>query len=161
MTAPAAPASALLAAARERLAGSAQERIGVDAAQRRIFGITRTPRIVPAGFAWHVGVLLITDAGVLATGDVLRARTEVRRGFTAESQRARAERAAAAVRGGFADGETLHVGWREIDVAAVDRGEASAPLSVRDGVVSVQWSSGSAARPLVDYLDEHLQMRGL
>ncbi|BDZ40528.1 hypothetical protein [Microbacterium suwonense] len=57
-----------------------------------------------AGEAWHLGVLLLTDDGVAETGEILRAAEEVRRGYPAESARARAERRAQARRGGFAEG---------------------------------------------------------
>ena len=86
---------------------------------RRVLGIARSPRIVRVGAAWHLGVLLLGDDAVLATGDIVRARQEAPRGFTAESQRQRAELAAAARRGGFAEGETVHIGWRMLDPDAV------------------------------------------
>ena len=89
---------------------------------RRILGVARAPRIVRRGAAWHLGVLLLTDDAVLATGEIVRARQEARRGYTAESQRQRAELAAAARRGGFAEGETVHLGWRMLDPDVVDAG---------------------------------------
>ena len=67
---------ALLAGARRRLAGAPRERLGDWAHTRRLLGFGRAPRIVPVGEAWHVGVLLIGDAEVWATGEVLRARAE-------------------------------------------------------------------------------------
>lgn len=146
--------------ARRRLAGSPVERLGVEATSRRLLGFGRAPRIVPAGEAWHVGVLLITADEVHATGDVLRAREEAVRGYTAESQRARAALASAAFRGGFGDGETVHVGWRPIDLDAVARGERSGPLLLQDGVAHVVWSASGGIRPLADYLDDQLALRG-
>ncbi len=104
--------TALFDDARTRLAGLPRERLGRSVPARRILGIARAPRIVPVGEAWHLGVLLLTDDAVLATGDIVRARFEVRRGYAAQSQRERAELAAAAFRGGFAEGEPVHVGWR-------------------------------------------------
>ena len=83
---------------------------------------------------------------------------EAPRGFTAESQRARAELAAAASRGGFAEGETVHVGWRMLDLDAVARGEASGPLAWRDGVPSVRWSAAGGCVPLAAYLDERIAL---
>jgi len=150
---------AVLDAARRRLAGSPRERLGDWAQTRRLLGFGRAPRIVPVGEAWHVGVLLIADAEVYATGEVLRARTEAPRGYTAEAQRERSERAGAAARGGFADGEVVHLGAVPIDLEAVRRGEASGPLSVVEGVPHVRWSASGAPRPLADYLDEQLQLR--
>ena len=146
----------LLHAARERLAGAPREGLGELVEPRRVFGISRAPRIVPRGTAWHLGVLLLTDDAVLATGEILRARTEAVRGFTAESQRRRSELAAAARRGGFGEGATVHIGWRMLDPAAVERGEASAPLALVDGVPSVRWSSSGGYVPLERYLDERV-----
>lgn len=154
-----ASASSLIAAARTRLAGAPRERLGERLESRKVFGIGRAPRIVPVGDAWHLGVLLIGDEQVFATGEVLRARADAIRGFTAESQRERADRAAAAVRGGFAEGETVHVGWHEIDLSTVDAGAASDPLSIVAGVPHVRWNPAGGTRPLADYLDEQLSLR--
>ena len=109
-SAPSPALDALLDDARRRLAGAPRERLGDWAQARKLLGFGRAPRIVPVGEAWHVGVLLIADAEVYATGEVLRARTEAPRGYTAQAQRERSERAAAAARGGFADGEVVHLG---------------------------------------------------
>ena len=140
-------------------AGIAATALGDWVQARRLLGFGRAPRIVPVGDVWHVGVLLIADAEVYATGEVLRARTEAPRGYTAEAQRERSERAAAAARGGFADGEVVHLGAEPLDLGALRRGEASGPLSVVAGVVHVRWSASGAPRPLADYLDEQLALR--
>lgn len=149
-------ASELFDAARDRLRDAPREALGELVVPRRILGLARAARIERRGDAWHLGVLLVTDDAVLATGDIIRARAEVRRGYTAESQRRRAELAAAARRGGFAEGETVHLGWRMLDPGAVDRGAASGPLAVVDGVVSVRWSATAGFMPLERYLDERI-----
>ncbi|WP_405372014.1 MULTISPECIES: glutaminase [unclassified Microbacterium] len=149
----------ILDVARARLQGSPRERLGVWASSRRILGLGRAPRILPLTEAWHVGVLLIGDDRVFATGEVLRARHDAVRGFTAESQRARSDRAAAAHRGGFAEGEVVHLDWTELDPGAVDRGETSGILSRVGGIVQVRWSSTGASRPLAAYLDDMLSLR--
>lgn len=148
----------LLDAARARLTDAPREALGELIVPRRVLGVGRAPRIVRRGAAWHLGVLLLTEDAVLATGDIVRARQEVRRGFAAESQRQRAELAAAARRGGFAEGETVHIGWAELDPDAVDRGAASGPLALRDGVVSVRWSAAGGFMPLAAYLDERVEL---
>ncbi|MET0672532.1 MAG: glutaminase [Microbacterium pygmaeum] len=150
--------AAVLDAARGRLVGAPQEAIGELLAPRRILGMARAPRIVRHGRAWHLGVLLLTDDAVLGTGEILRAREAAPRGFTAESQRRRAELAGAARRGGFAEGETVHVGWEVLDVDAVDRGAASGPLALRDGVPSVRWSSTGGLVPLESYLADRIDL---
>ncbi|WP_194409500.1 glutaminase [Microbacterium cremeum] len=146
----------LLTAARERLRAAPREALGELVELRRILGVARQPRIARRSEAWHLGVLLLTDDAVLATGDIVRARQEARRGYTAESQRRRAELAAAARRGGFAEGEIVHIGWRMLDPDAVDRGEASGPLAPVDGVVSIRWSAAGGFVPLERYLDERI-----
>ncbi|MFT4137020.1 glutaminase [Microbacterium sp.] len=148
----------LFARARRRLAGRPREALGELVLPRRVLGVGRAPRIVPVGEAWHIGVLLLTDDEVLATGEILRAREEVRRGYPAQSQRERAELAAAAFRGGFAEGQVVHLGWTRLEPDAVARGEASGPLSLVDGVAHVRWSPTAAPRPLVDYLDDQLSL---
>lgn len=146
----------LVDTARARLAGAPREGLGELVEPRRLLGMGRAPRIVPRGTAWHLGVLLVGDDAVYSTGDVLRARAEARRGFAAESQRRRAELAAAARRGGFAEGATVHVGWRMLDLDAVGRGEASGPLAMVDGIPSVRWSSAGGYVALERYLDERV-----
>lgn len=148
--------AALLDAARARLVAAPREGLGELVEPRRILGLGRAQRIVPRGAAWHLGVLLLTDDAVLATGEILRARTEPRRGYTAESQRHRAELAAAARRGGFDEGATVHLGWRMLDPEAVDRGEASGPLALVAAVPSVRWSAAGGYQPLDRYLDERI-----
>ncbi|SFI57993.1 MULTISPECIES: hypothetical protein [Microbacterium] len=154
-----ATASTLLATARERLRGAPQERLGEAVAPRRVFGLGRAARVVPVHEAWHVGVLLLSDDAAFATGEILRAQSEAIRGFTAESQRARAELAAAARRGGFGEGEVVHLAWQPLDIPLVDRGGTSGPLSVVGGVVHVRWSAAGGTRPLADYLAEQLSLR--
>jgi hypothetical protein len=151
--------SDILDAARAHLTGAPREALGAWAASRRLLGIGRAPRIVRVGEAWHLGVLLLGDGDVYATGEVLRAREDVVRGYTAQAQRERFERAAAAYRGGFADGETVHIAWTPIDVAVVDAGGSSGPLSLTYGVPMVRWSASASPRPLADYLDELLSLR--
>jgi len=153
-----APTAALIDAARGRLRAAPRERLGERATARRMFGIGRAARIVPLEEVWHVGVLLIGDARVLATGRVIRARAEVIRGYPAQSQRERAELAAAARRGGFAEGETLHLDWTALDVPAVDAGGSSGPLSLEDGVPYVRWTAVGGIRPLADYLRDQLSL---
>lgn len=147
------PTAALLNDARRRLSGTPREGLGMLRRSR-----WRADRIVRAGEAWHLGVLLLTDDGVLATGEILRAAEEVRRGYTAESARARAERRAQARRGGFGEGEVVHLGWQVLDPDAVDSGAASGPLALIDGVPGVRWSPGGALVPLAGYLDERIAL---
>ena len=152
----------LFAAARERLAGVPTEPLGELVAPRRVLGIARAPRIAPRGAAWHLGALLLTDRAVLATGEIVRSRREAPRGYTAESQRRRSELAAAAFRGGFAEGTPVHIGWHELDPddasipAAGDA--ASALLAMVDGVASIRWSPAGGYVPLAAYVEERVEL---
>ncbi|MBB3157129.1 hypothetical protein FHS07_000813 [Microbacterium proteolyticum] len=146
----------ILSAARARLGDAPRERLGELQEGRRLLGIPRATRIAPRGTAWHLGALLLTDDGVLATGDIVRSRAEVRRGFAAESQRRRAELSAAAARGGVPEGETVHIEWHPIDLASVDAG--STPLAVRGGEALVRWSAAGGYMPLTRYLDERIDL---
>ncbi|MBD3943194.1 glutaminase [Microbacterium sp. NEAU-LLC] len=147
--------AALFDDARARLtaAGAPREALGELVVPRRILGVARAPRIERRGAAWHLGALLLTDDAVLATGEIVRARQEARRGYTAESQRQRSELAFAARRGGFAEGETVHVGWRALSVDTPD-----APLALQDGIPSIRWSAAGALMPLHAYLDERVAL---
>jgi hypothetical protein len=146
----------ILAAARAALADAPRERIGELQEGRRLLGIPRAPRIVPRGTAWHLGALLLSDGDVLATGDIVRSRAEVRRGFAAESQRRRAELAAAAARGGVPEGQTVHIGWHPVDLTRLSAN--STPLAVRDGEPLVRWSAAGGYMPLARYLDERIEL---
>lgn len=148
-----ATASDLLTRAVGELAGLPKEGLGEERESR-----WRGRRIVRVGEAWHLGVLLLTDTHALATAEVLRAADPGRRGYTAESARERAARRAEALRGGFGEGEVVHVGWHEIDVRAVDAGGASAPLATIDGVPSVRWSTAGAFMPLDAYLRDRVDL---
>lgn len=145
----------LLDAARVRLTAAAapREALGELVVPRRILGVARAARIERRGTAWHLGALLLTDDAVLATGEIVRARQEARRGYTAESQRQRSELAFAARRGGFAEGETVHVGWRALRLDPLD-----APLAAQDGIPSIRWSAAGALMPLQAYLDERVAL---
>lgn len=146
-------AAELLAAARTALIGMPREGLGEERSSR-----WRGDRIVRVGEAWHVGVLLLTDDRALATSEVLRAADPGRRGYTAESARQRAARRQMALRGGFAEGEVVHVGWSTIDVDVVDAGGSSGPLASIDGVPHVRWSGAGAYTPLDAYLGERIDL---
>lgn len=143
----------LLAHAVRELADAPKEGLGEEKVSR-----WRGRRIVRVGDAWHLGALLLTETHALATAEVLRAADPGRRGYTAESARARAERRAEALRGGFREGEVVHVGWTVIDVDAVDAGGSSGPLALIDGIPSVRWSAAGGFMPLEAYLRERLEL---
>lgn len=152
----------LLRDARARLADVPRVPLGRIADPPRLLSAFVGTRIVPDGSVWPLGVLLLgVDRrgidGLWATGEVVRARPEDRRGYTAESARRRGELAAAASRGGFADGVAVQLPSMRIDVEAVE-GESAGPLGVVDGVVSVRWSPAAPLTPLAPYLDERIRL---
>lgn len=128
---------------------------------RGLTGLSGASRMVPAGRAWRLGVVLLEATGRLhATGGVTRAivplRAVTNRSAAAESRR---EDRRAAARGPFPEGEVVNFGYTPLalDTAALKAG--SGPLSVRDGVVMVRWSDGDETlgiRPLADYLADRV-----
>lgn len=119
----------------------------------------RAPRIERVGAAWRLGVLLVTaDAGLLAVGEVVRAAPEARRGFTAESAKERAEHRAAAVRGGFAPGDIVHIDWTAIDLDAVEAGGESGPVRAGADGPQVRWSAAGGWVDLATYLRERVAL---
>ncbi len=151
-------AETLIGEARERLRAAPRVVLGELVVPRRFAGFGRSPRIEPRAEAWHLGALLIGDESTYATGKVVRAREEVRRGYTAQSQVERAELGAAAWRGGFPEGTVVHVDWQLVDFEALAGGAASGPLIVRDRMPFIRWSAAGAYRPLASYLDERVAL---
>jgi hypothetical protein len=152
-------ARTLLDDARARLAaaGAPRERLG-ELVRPRVLAGLRAPKIVPRDEAWRVGVLLVGEREVYAAGNVVRAGDPGRRGFASDAARIRAEVAAAATRGGFTDGETVHLDWRVLDLSALARGETTGPLALVDGTPSVRWSPAAGLVPLAGYLDERIAL---
>ena len=153
----------LLLDARTRLAGIEQVPIGRLADPPRLLSAFVGTRIVPDGSVWALGVLLLgVDRrgvdGVWATGEVVRARPEDRRGYTAESARRRGELAAAASRGGFADGVAVQLPAMRLDVASLAEEDSAGPLAIIDGVPMVRWSASAPMMPLAPYLDERIRL---
>ena len=152
-------AQTLLDAARARLAeaGAPRERLG-EIVRPRVLAGMRSPKIVPRDAAWRIGVLLLGERDVYAAGNVVRAGDPGRRGFASDAARVRAEVAAAATRGGFGDGETVHLDWKILDLPALARGEATGPLALVAGTPSIRWSPAAGLVPLGGYLDERIAL---
>lgn len=153
----------LVAECRDRLlaAGIPTEPVGEYEASRRRFLITRAERIVPLTRAWRLGILLIDEAGELrAAGATLRAHLPPPiLGYASESARHRDELRHAAIRGGFAEGETIHYDTYVIDCDVV-RAETG-PISLRDGRPVVRWhlnTSLTSAIPLETYLEDRIDL---
>ena len=148
----------LLQDARARLADVPRVPLGRIADPPRLLSAFVGTRIVPDGSVWPLGVLLLgVDRrgvdGLWATGEVVRARPEDRRGYPAESARRRGELAAAASRGGFADGVAV-----QLPSLRIDEQDPAGPLGIVDGVISVRWSPAAPLTPLAPYLDERIRL---
>lgn len=113
------------------------------------------------GSAWIVGRLLVTtDGELLAATHTLRAHVpKPHINYPSESARERDQLRHAAIRGGFREGETVH--WDAQPIVAAELTDASAPVLLREGMLLVLWSSTApvdSAKPLVDYLSEHIEL---
>lgn len=148
----------LFAAARGRLTEAPQELLGQWRTPRRVLGIGAEPKIVAVGTAWHIGAILLTDDAVAVVGEVVRVSDPGRRGYAAESARARAATRAAALRGRVPEGSTIHLGWRPVDVEQLDAGVVTDPFLLVDSVPMIRWSAAGQPMPLADYLAERTEL---
>ncbi|MDJ1370547.1 hypothetical protein [Gulosibacter molinativorax] len=142
-------------------AGIATEAVGEYEAPRRRFLILRPERIAPLTRAWRLGVLLIDEDGnVRAAGATLRAHEPPPiLGYASESARRRDAMRHAAIRGGFAEGETVHFDTALIDESVVIN--ETGPVSLRDGELVVRWHTNTpliSAIPLARYLSERVDL---
>ena len=153
-------ARAALAGAAAGLAGTPDEAVADYEPGRRRLGIPRPARLRPVGRAWRLGVLLLSGNGtVRATGAVTRAVPPGHPGHMATSTEERREVRAAAFRGPFPQGSTIHLDAPVIDLDGL-RG-ATGPLFLRDDRVLVRWSLSApddAARELAPYLAERVDL---
>ncbi|QPE05889.1 glutaminase [Microbacterium schleiferi] len=148
----------LLAGARAELADTPRELLG-EVVTPRMLGIPRSPRVALRDEVWHLGVLLLGAEDLYATGEVVRSREPARRGYTAESQRARAGLAEAAFRGGILPGTAVHLGWRRLDVSTLDEpASADLPLAVIDGQLRVRWSAAGGFTDADSYVRERVEL---
>lgn len=109
-------------------------------------------RLVPAGRAWRLGVLLLDRAGRLyETATVTRA-VEPLRGVTNRSAEADARRELRhiAARSKFPEGDAVNVDPVPLHL--------DGPLSVVDGTVMIRWNAGGGIRPLEAYLADRLSL---
>ena len=112
-------------------------------------------KLVKAGRAWRLGVILLGRDGTLyASGEATRA-VEPQRGVANKSAEAeeRRELRRAAVRGRFATGEVVNFGF-----AAIDSEDQGGPVTVVDGIPMVRWNPTANPRPLEGYLAERLAL---
>lgn len=152
--------------ARAQLAdsGVSDEALGRLVPAGRRWMLPRRAHFVSLGRVWRVGILLISTADdrLYLLGVTTRAVQPGHHRNTAVAIEERREVQLLAWKGPFVEGDVVNYDTIEIDLAhdAIDT-EAN-PLSVRDGVVMVQWDrgqSGAAPRPFADYLREQVALR--
>ncbi|MEF3404663.1 hypothetical protein [Agromyces sp. CCNWLW203] len=129
--------------------------------ERRTLGIPRAARMTPLGRVWRLGVLLVdTDGRLFATGRVVRAERPVRRSTPATAIAEQRAFAAAAVKGGFAEGETVNFGAAPVDPAEIERSGASGPIVMVGDALFVRWNPAQpdALTPLDRYLADRVEL---
>ncbi|HEY0375013.1 MAG TPA: hypothetical protein VGC94_09470 [Amnibacterium sp.] len=160
-----------LAAARELVqrtaaelgaAGAHDEALARFVPGRRVLLVDRPARMQPLGRVWRLGVLLLApDGSLLATGGITRAVEPGHPGHVAASVEDRREHRAAAFRGPFARGETVHYDAEPLPLDAATLRTGPGPLLLRDGQVLVRWSASlgdDAAAPFEPYLRERVDL---
>ncbi|MDQ1530348.1 MAG: hypothetical protein QOE37_453 [Microbacteriaceae bacterium] len=152
-----AEATATLAAA-----GARDEALAEFVPARRVLGFQRQPAMRPLGRVWRLGVFLLAADGTLrATGGITRAVEPGHPGHVAQSIEDRREHRAAAFRGPFARGETVHYDAPVIELDPDRLRSAPGPLLLRDGRALVRWSAAAgddAAQPFERYLIERIDL---
>lgn len=123
-------------------AGARDEALAVFEPARRRFGVTRAERMRPSGRVWRLGALLLGPEGELyGTGHVVRAEEPARRSIIAVAAAEQRAYQAAAMRGGYASGETVNFDAAPVDLDDLVRTDASGPLLLKAGVAFVRWSA--------------------
>ncbi|MGW9632197.1 hypothetical protein ACWGST_15985 [Agromyces sp. NPDC055520] len=141
--------------------GARDEALAEYVPERRTLGIPRAARMTPLGRVWRLGVLLVDAQGRLfATGRVVRAERPVRRSTPAAAIAEQRAFAVAAVKGGFAEGETVNFGAAPVDPAELARAAASGPLVVVGDDLFVRWNPAQpdALTPLGRYLADRVEL---
>lgn len=121
-----------------RAAGIEPEHLAQRRPSRRVGPVQLAEKLVPAGRAWRLGEVLVTETGqLLGTGLVTRSLEP--RQFAANkspAEEARRELQRAAVRGRFPLGAAVNVDYREVETAVDARGELTVQLA--DAVVGLE-----------------------
>lgn len=159
----AAPAAALAELLRRTVAdldsrGAPDEALGAVKPGRGLGPISTATKMVRAGRAWRLGVLLIDrDARLFETGSVTRAIVPLRAvtNRSAEAEARRDDRRAAA-RGNFPEGEVVNFDYSPIDTSAAALEGGAGILSLKDGEVMVRWHATDPPRRLATYLADRL-----
>lgn len=121
-----------------RAAGIEPEHLAHRRPSRRVGPVQLAEKLIPAGRAWRLGEVLVTETGqLLGTGVVTRSLEP--RQFAANkspAEEARRDLQRAAVRGRFPLGAAVNVDYREVEIALDTRGELTVQLA--DAVVGLE-----------------------
>jgi hypothetical protein len=143
-------------------AGARDEALAEFVPARRVLGLQRPAAMRPLGRVWRLGVFLLGADGTLrATGGITRAVEPGHPGHVAASIEDRREHRAAAFRGPFPRGETVHYDAPVIPLDAERLRSAAGPLFLRDGRPVVRWSPSAdegSAVALEGYLRERADL---
>lgn len=130
--------------------------------------IMRAATMRPIGAVWRIGSLLLGTGGELyAVGRATRAAERGRPGYQSLSREERRELAAAALRGGFAAGETVNYDAEPIPLAPdtpetlASLTHAIGPVGYADNELRVRWRAGApldGAPPLASFLSERVSL---
>lgn len=146
-------------------AGVPSEALAEYVPARRKLLVTRKPTMQPLGRVWRIGTLLLAEDGRLfAHGRSTRAAERGRPGYQSLSREERREIAAAALRGGFAEGEPVNFEAVPLGFAP-DPGPAdddpALPIGYADGDFRVRWRAGApleGAPPLATFFTDRLPL---
>ncbi|MGV8969912.1 MAG: hypothetical protein ACOH1J_05635 [Microbacteriaceae bacterium] len=154
------PSLLAAAVAQLQLAGAPIEALGEMRRGRGIGSLRTASALHPVGYAWRLGVLLLTeDCRLFATGEVTRAvMPQLAVTNRSESAEHRRDIRRAAVRGRFPDGEAINYGFIPIALDAESLRAGSGPLSIDGDAVVVEWSTRLGTRPLADYLADRARL---
>ena len=142
----------LLRSIAAELSAVPDEALAVYHAGRGVGPLRSSPRFVPVGHAWRLGMFLLdADARLYLTGEVTRA---VEPGIALLSRSPSAEQRrdyrAAAARGKFAPGRVINFNYRVLD-------GVEEPLFLDGDTVRVHLDTGGTA-PLETYLRERVSL---
>lgn len=143
-------------------AGARDEALARFVSPRRRLGFTRPSVMLPLGRVWRLGVLLLDrDATVYATGSITRVTEPVWPNYQSLSAEQRRGYRAAALKGGFAQGETVNFDATVIELDATQLRSSRGPLFLRGDSALVRWSRSAPdddATDLESYLSDRVSL---
>lgn len=143
-------------------AGARDEALAQFVAPRRRLGFTRPAVMLPLGRVWRLGALLLDrDATLYATGSITRVTEPVRPNYQSLSAEERRGYRAAALKGGFPQGETVNFDATAVELDAAQLRSGRGPLFLRSDRALVRWSpsiSDDAAVDLDAYLSDRVRL---